>query len=223
MQSTTGLGIQVLAGLAGRYGERYPEVSLDLTLSQHQPDLLEAGLDVIITLSRELPDSELIAQRLGEVGNVVCAAPGYLEQYGVPQQPRDLQQHRCLRLADPVFADEWRFIADGAEDVIRPGEAFKVNVAEAMASAAEAGMGICLLPRLCRGSGAAARRTAAPLAALSSAGKADPRSTRPGVFSTRRSRPGSTVSRWSCRAHSPTITASCRTRPIGPDRLLRGR
>ncbi len=121
-------------------------MSLDLTLSQHQPDLLEAGLDVIITLSRELPDSELIAQRLGEVGNVVCAAPGYLEQYGVPQQPRDLQQHRCLRLADPVFADEWRFIADGAEDVIRPGEAFKVNVAEAMASAAEAGMGICLLP-----------------------------------------------------------------------------
>jgi len=146
VHSTTGLGIQLLAGLAGRYGERYPEVSLDLTLSQHQPDLLEAGLDVIITLSRELPDSELIAQRLGEVGNVVCAAPGYLEQYGVPQQPRDLQQHRCLRLADPVFADEWRFIADGAEDVIRPGEAFKVNVAEAMASAAEAGMGICLLP-----------------------------------------------------------------------------
>ncbi|MGE4408894.1 LysR family transcriptional regulator, partial [Pseudomonas sp.] len=55
VHSTTGLGIQLLSGLAGRYNERYPQVSLDLALSQCQPDLLEANLDVIITLSRELP------------------------------------------------------------------------------------------------------------------------------------------------------------------------
>ncbi len=45
-----------------------------------------------------------------------------------------------------MFADDWHFVGDGVEEVIRPGETFKVNVAEAMASAAEAGMGICLLP-----------------------------------------------------------------------------
>ncbi len=146
LHSTTGLGIQLLSSLAGHYCERYPEVSLDLSPSQRQPDLLEAGLDVIITLSRDLPDSELIAQRLGPVFHVVCAAPSYLQRHGVPRRPTDLHDHRCLRLLDPVFADDWHFVGDGVEEVIRPGETFKVNVAEAMASAAEAGMGICLLP-----------------------------------------------------------------------------
>ncbi|EXF46701.1 transcriptional regulator [Pseudomonas sp. BAY1663] len=146
VHSTTGLGIQLLSSLAGRYNERYPQVSLDLALSQCQPDLLEANLDVIITLSRELPDSELIAQRLGTVFSVVCAAPAYLQQHGTPRTPSALHRHRCLRLADPVFVDDWHFLADGVDETIRPGETFRVNVAEAMASAAEAGMGICLLP-----------------------------------------------------------------------------
>lgn len=146
VHSTIGLGIQLLSTLAGRYQEIYPEVDLELALSQRQPDLLENNLDVVITLSRELPDSELIAMPLGTVFHVVCASPIYLKQHGAPQVPADLRQHRCLRLADPVFADSWSFIHDGIEDVILPGETFKVNVAEAMSSAAEAGMGICLLP-----------------------------------------------------------------------------
>ncbi|MCQ4310507.1 LysR family transcriptional regulator [Stutzerimonas sp. VN223-3] len=146
VHSTIGLGIQLLATLAGRYNEIYPDVNLDLLLSQRQPDPLEDNLDVIITLSRELPDSELIAQRLGTVFHVVCASPIYLKQHGAPQVPADLEHHRCLRLADPVFSDSWSFVGDDVEQTIRPGETFKVNVAEAMSSAAEAGMGICLLP-----------------------------------------------------------------------------
>ncbi|WP_313026476.1 LysR family transcriptional regulator [Pseudomonas lopnurensis] len=146
VHSSTGLGIQLLSSLAGRYNERYPEVSLDLALSQCQPDPLAASLDVIITLSRELPDSELVTQRLGTVFSVVCAAPSYLVQHGIPRTPSALHRHRCLRLADPVFADDWHFVGEGIDEVIRPGETFKVNVAEAMASAAETGMGICLLP-----------------------------------------------------------------------------
>lgn len=146
VHSTIGLGIQLLATLAGRYNEIYPDVNLDLLLSQRQPDPLEDNLDVIITLSRELPDSELIAQQLGTVFHVVCASPMYLKQHGAPKVPADLEHHRCLRLADPVFSDSWTFVGDDVEQTIRPGETFKVNVAEAMSSAAEAGMGICLLP-----------------------------------------------------------------------------
>jgi DNA-binding transcriptional LysR family regulator len=146
VHSTIGLGIQLLATLAGRYNEIYPDVNLDLLLSQRQPDPLEDNLDVIITLSRELPDSELIAQQLGTVFHVVCASPIYLKQHGAPQVPADLEHHRCLRLADPVFSDSWSFVGNDGEQTIRPGETFKVNVAEAMSSAAEAGMGICLLP-----------------------------------------------------------------------------
>ncbi|MFC2970690.1 LysR family transcriptional regulator [Azotobacter bryophylli] len=146
VHSVTSLGTLQLAPLVGRYSERYPEVTLELTLSQRVPDLIEEGHDVVITACRDLPDSELVAQRLAELYNVVCAAPAYLERHGTPQRPEDLQAHRCLRLIDPLFSDRWVFQDGDEELIVRPGDTFQVNVAEAMAHAAESGMGICLLP-----------------------------------------------------------------------------
>jgi len=146
VQSTTGLGIQLLAPLVARYTELYPQVHVDLTLSQRQPDLLEEGHDLVITLSAHLPDSELIGQPLGSIFSVISAAPSYLEGRNIPKVPEDLHQHRCLHLVDPLFTDSWTFRDDQGEQVIRPGNVFQVNVAEAMAKAAEAGLGICLLP-----------------------------------------------------------------------------
>lgn len=146
VQSTTGLGIQLLAPLVARYTELYPQVHVDLTLSQRQPDLLEEGHDLVITLSAHLPDSELIGQSLGSIFSVISAAPSYLEGRNIPKVPEDLHQHRCLHLVDPLFTDSWTFRDDEGEQVIRPGNVFQVNVAEAMAKAAEAGLGICLLP-----------------------------------------------------------------------------
>ena len=146
VHALTGLGIQLLAMLVGRYSKSYPEVHLDLVLSQRQPDLLEDHLDVVITLSHGLPDSELVVQTLGTVFNTVCASPLYLQQHGVPLEPADLAGHRCLRLTDPAFSDTWCFVADGEEQLVTPGDGFRVNVAEAMCSAAEGGMGVCLLP-----------------------------------------------------------------------------
>ncbi|WP_043237483.1 LysR family transcriptional regulator [Stutzerimonas azotifigens] len=146
VHSIIGFGTQLLAPLAARYRERCPDVQLDLSLSQRQPDLLEEGHDVVITLSRQLPDSELIAQRIGEMFCVVCASPDYLREHGVPDTPEDLVEHRCLHLVDPAFPEGWVFREDGVEHTIRPAVAFQVNVAEAIAQAATAGMGICLLP-----------------------------------------------------------------------------
>lgn len=146
VQSTTGLGIQLLAPLVARYAERYPQVSVDLTLSQRSPDLLEDGHDVVITLSANLPDSEMIGQRLGGISSLISASPAYLERHGIPQTPDDLARHRCLHLVDPLFTDNWTFQGPHGEQSVRPGDVFKVNVAEAMAQAAEAGLGVCLLP-----------------------------------------------------------------------------
>ena len=146
VQSTTGLGIQLLAPLVARYVKLYPQVNIDLTLSQRQPDLLEEGHDVVITLSGDLPDSEMIGQPLGSFCSLISAAPSYLQNHGVPQTPADLNQHRCLHLVDPLFTDSWTFRDEHGEQSIRPGHVFQVNVAEAMAQAAQAGLGICLLP-----------------------------------------------------------------------------
>lgn len=148
VHAITGLGTHLLAPLAASYGERYPEVNLELTLSQHHPDLLEEGQDVVISMARELPDSELVAQQLDSTYSVLCAAPIYLELHGIPMTLDDLSKHRCLRLLDPVFGDNWSFTDNGIERTIHLGKTFQVNVAEAMAQAAGAGMGICVLPDL---------------------------------------------------------------------------
>lgn len=141
VQSMTGLGLQHLTGLIARYSERYPEVVVDLTLAQRTPDLLEDGQDVIIAFARELPDSQMVAQLLGPMFSVLCAAPDYLARYGMPREPTDLQGHRMLRLLDPLYQE----VVDSELGEL-PAECFQVNIAESLVKAAQAGMGVCLLP-----------------------------------------------------------------------------
>ncbi|TWI57362.1 DNA-binding transcriptional LysR family regulator [Pseudomonas duriflava] len=146
VHSFTGLGTEHLAPLAALYAQRYPDVTLDFTLSQNKPDLIEEGYDVAITMDRQLPDSELVAQRLGSTYSVVCAAPDYLAQRGTPHHPRDLEQHTCLRLLDPSFPEEWVFATESGDVAITPQMVFQINVGEALANTAKAGLGLCLLP-----------------------------------------------------------------------------
>ncbi|ENA32746.1 MULTISPECIES: LysR family transcriptional regulator [Pseudomonas] len=146
VHSLTGLGTEHLAPLAALYAERYPDVTLDFTLSQNRPDLIEEGYDIAITMDRHLPDSELVAQRLGEVYSVVCASPDYLAKWGTPHHPRDLDQHTCLLLQDPTFPEEWVFTKPDEETSIKPRSIYQVNVADALANTAKAGLGLCLLP-----------------------------------------------------------------------------
>lgn len=141
-----GLGL-LLTPLIAAYNLRYPDVVFELTLSQRNPDPLEEGHDVVISVGQELPDSQLVALALGEIYSVPCAAPAYLALQGVPRQPADLLDgHRCLRMVDPLYDDDWVFRDEQGEHLVRPGQTFQSNVAESMVKAAEAGMGICLVP-----------------------------------------------------------------------------
>lgn len=216
VHSITGLGIQLLAPLAGRYAERYPEVELDLTLSQHRPDLLQDGLDVVITLRHELQDSELIAQRLGDVVQVLCAAPAYLARYGVPREPSELAAHRCLRLADRRWATPGIFSARTASGCSSLASAsrsmspkpWSTRRRPAWASAS------CLItwPRpLCN---AAAWFACCPSTACRP--RRSMRCTRHGAFSMRRSRPGSTSSARRCPRRCRPTTACSKTGRTGP-------
>ena len=147
VHTMTGLGLQHITGLVAKYAERYPQVVVDLTLSQRNPDPIEDGHDVIIAFARELPDSQLVAQNLGAMYSVLCAAPAYLAKHGTPRQPAELRKHRYLRLLDQLYVDNW--VLDDPEHgsyEVLPSEAFQVNIAESLVKAAQAGMGFCLLP-----------------------------------------------------------------------------
>ena len=88
-------GIARLGPLLAGYRARYPQVELDLALSDRLVDMVEEGYDVAIRITRE-PGPALIARRLGEARISLCAAPAYLAARGMPQTPQDLQAHDCL-------------------------------------------------------------------------------------------------------------------------------
>jgi DNA-binding transcriptional LysR family regulator len=148
VHAMTSFGGHYVVPAIGGYQQRYPEVSVELTLAQRIPDLLDEGYDVSVVLGYQLPDSALVSQRLGTAFSIACAAPSYLERHGVPKTPADLPNHVCLRLVTPGSAfDKWNFDGPhGVESYTLPTAQFQVNGAEAMAIAVREGMGIAILP-----------------------------------------------------------------------------
>lgn len=151
VHAMSSIGQNYVVPAIAAYQQRYPEVTVELTLSQNVPDLLEEGYDVALRVSPDtLPDSNYICHELGAVHSILCAAPRYLAARGTPKTVEDLSRHTCLQVALPVFpANRWRLIGpDGEREVRLPDHRFKVNVPDAMAVALHEGMGIGALPTL---------------------------------------------------------------------------
>jgi len=95
-----GFGRQILAPILPDFRDEHPEVSVQLRLSDHVLDLVAEGMDVAIRLGT-LADSSLIARRIADCPQVVCASPDYLLRHGAPKEPADLLKHACLILRLP--------------------------------------------------------------------------------------------------------------------------
>jgi DNA-binding transcriptional LysR family regulator len=149
VHATTGFGQAYLVPAIVQYQRLHRSVSVELTLSQHVPDLLDEGYDVTLQLSAaDLPDSGLISHALGSLHNVLCAAPAYLRERGTPRSVAELAGHDCLQLFTPVFPrDKWQLEGPfGVETFELPQATFQVNIAEALAGALREGIGIGALP-----------------------------------------------------------------------------
>lgn len=129
------------------YRKEYPEVSVDLLLSQRMPNLLEDQLDLSILITRTLPDSAYVSQKIGVSHCVLVASPEYLAQYPIPTHPDDLSDHQCLLLSTVDYSrDEWQLMSKSGSVTFAPtGPSFSVNDMEAMAVAVRDGAGIGLL------------------------------------------------------------------------------
>ena len=91
----TGLASEVLIPALPGFFERYPDIMMELGSTDRPVDLVEEGVDCAIR-GGELVDGNLIARRVGVVNFLTAASPGYLDKFGVPQHPRDLERHRCV-------------------------------------------------------------------------------------------------------------------------------
>ena len=139
-------GDRYVVPLVTKYCALYPTVSVEYSASQYVPNLLAEGVDVSVYLTRSLPDSSLVAQRLGDVHGVLCAAPAYLERHRMPKAVHDLADHACLRLVNPSTTAHWELTDGTTTHSLQPEGPLVADKPEAVVQAACAGLGIALLP-----------------------------------------------------------------------------
>jgi DNA-binding transcriptional LysR family regulator len=122
---------------------RFPEINVRMTLSDKNIDLIEDHIDMAVRIG-ELPDSTMVATRVGAIRRVVCGSPAYFKAHGTPQKPDDLNAHMCVAFAIASPASSWTFAkkGKGSAKPVRPICRLAVNTAEAAVDAAVAGIGL---------------------------------------------------------------------------------
>ncbi|WP_313052369.1 LysR family transcriptional regulator [Stenotrophomonas cyclobalanopsidis] len=138
-------GIARLGPLLAGYRQRYPQVELDLALSDRLVDMVEEGYDVAIRITRE-PSPALIARRLGQARITLCAAPSYLAARGTPHTPQELEQHDCLGYSYWASGNQWPLQGPGGETRVTVNSILQANNGDVLREAAIAGMGVILQP-----------------------------------------------------------------------------
>ncbi len=139
-------GMKRIVPLMPRFADAYPDLTIDLLLTDAVVDLVTERVDLAVRLGI-LPDSTLIAQRLVTVHYRVCASPAYLKAYGSPTEPGDIVHHNCLRFPLPGFRTRWIF-RDGDGVITEAPVQGRTLISNALALQACAinGMGLVLLP-----------------------------------------------------------------------------
>jgi len=140
-------GVLHLAPLWPRFLKRYPDIELDVALSDRVVDLVEEGYDLAIRISR-VPANAYAARKLATSQNIVCAAPAYLRKHGKPKTPADLLAHACIGYRYSATADEWNFLdRQGRAHAVKVPCVMHTNNGDTARAAALGGAGIIWQPK----------------------------------------------------------------------------
>ncbi|SDG55440.1 DNA-binding transcriptional regulator, LysR family [Pseudomonas abietaniphila] len=139
-------GLKWVAPILPEFLEAYPEVSIDLHLADASVDLIGDGFDAAIRIA-VLPDSSLVARRLAPVSRYLVASPAYLQRFGHPLRPQDLETRNCLGYAYRAQNDVWRLHDNAGNEVsVTPTGSLRVTNVDALVPALLAGIAIAELP-----------------------------------------------------------------------------
>lgn len=142
------VGRAALIPRLNEFEARYPDIRLELSMSDLPSDLNEEGIDCAIRVG-QLEDSSLIARKIGYLRNVVCASPEYLARYGAPQSIEDLRKHRCLNYIYPNGKPrQWQFDTPSGQVSVDIDAHLLINDGESVIQAAAAGLGITQAPHM---------------------------------------------------------------------------
>lgn len=139
-------GVLHVAPLIAEFLAIYPEVTIELHLSDAIVDLIGDGYDAAIRIGA-LPDSSFVARRLCDSQRYLIGSPAYLKKHGRPNHPLQLADHACLGYTYAIGPETWRFTTrDGKSASVRPSGPLRVNNGDAMMPALIAGIGLGVLP-----------------------------------------------------------------------------
>jgi DNA-binding transcriptional LysR family regulator len=138
-------GTSQVAPLLPEFLAAFPEISIDLHLSDAMTDVIGEGFDAAIRIAVQ-PGASLVVQRLCEMPRYLVGSPGYLEKYGRPKHPLHLAQHRCLTYTYAVATEAWHFTKGAKSASVQPLGPLCVNNGDAMMPALIAGTGLGILP-----------------------------------------------------------------------------
>lgn len=119
----------------------YPEIDVRLTLADRVVNLQEDHVDLAVRIG-ELPDSSLVAMRVGSIGRVVCGSPAYFAERGTPKRPNELSKHDCITFNGLTSPEAWIFLSGKGTISVAVHSRLIVNTAEAAIDAAITGLGI---------------------------------------------------------------------------------
>jgi DNA-binding transcriptional LysR family regulator len=135
----------LLAPVIAEFVALYPDVSINLTMTDRMIDLVEEGFDLAVR-NMSVPDSSLVVRRVATYRFVVAGAPSYLAARGTPKQPADLAHHNCLVYSHSAWGNEWRFAAPNGEQSVTVRGNLQANSDNALRLAAVHGQGLALAP-----------------------------------------------------------------------------
>lgn len=139
------MGRQLLAPILPDFLNKYPEIRINLQLVDRYVNLVDEGFDLALRISN-LPDSNLISKKLGNMQMMMVASPAYLKKYGVPDSINDLKKFNCIVDSVADYLDRWPLINNNSPANIKVNSNLMINNGELVREMAIAGMGITLLP-----------------------------------------------------------------------------
>lgn len=139
-------GSLTLAPLICDYLQEFPEVNVELSLTDRYVDIVEEGFDVAIRVG-ELKDSSLIARKLSIFEYSVCASPEYIAKVGLPKIPEDLLQHCCLDFTNWHSQGGWNLMQKQLRSKTGPEARLESNNVQVLHTAAVKGIGIIMMPK----------------------------------------------------------------------------
>lgn len=147
INTAVALGRLHISRIVNQLQDIYPDLSVELILTDTFIDPIQEGVDIAIRIG-SLQDSALIARKVCDQNYVLCASPEYLERYRTPETPQDIQKHQCLVYKGVSGSQRWYFRQDELDKPIEiePKGTLTSNNAEVLVSAALEGRGIILFP-----------------------------------------------------------------------------